>query len=462
MANSFTKTGDYYVSAIDGNDSNAGTADAPFKTISAAVAAVVAAGDTTQKKIIVGTGEYKESVTQSDTNYLVNIIGDGNATLNGDGVATNYAFYNLDAGRVENMTIRNFDSISSTNNASYHLRILYNCTIINVDKYNGYQSNTTMYFQHCTFIDFGGGATSYPYAKPEDSFFYNSPSSRGSGNYYHQKAVRCIYYNDTTTGAYSAGAHRRGAGFDQCFFQPGATWYDYDSGLGTQPVQFFTERTEELGAGSGLYNTLGWRSTVFTMSLNDNLSGSDNSSGEIATFTTNNSQYFDSEMLPYNKYIAEKGPATAFGYDADSTNILHTDGGATWGNITQSSAGFEITGSSAVSGTIESAVVDLGSSLPINKIGFNWRSTSLNSLAVSTHPSGAMNHTPVRYQYELRYGNSTPTGDYKIFELGTQPRVDANGTGSGQPGFDTGSSTGISARYLQFKITLRTDFSGSA
>ncbi len=56
MANSFTKTGDYYVSGIDGNDSNAGTADTPFKTISAAIAAVVAAGDTTLKKIIVGTG----------------------------------------------------------------------------------------------------------------------------------------------------------------------------------------------------------------------------------------------------------------------------------------------------------------------------------------------------------------------------------------------------------------------
>ena len=54
-----------------------------------------------------------------------------------------------------------------------------------------------------------------------------------------------------------------------------------------------------------------------------------------------------------------------------------------------------------------------------------------------------------------------PTGDYKIFELGTQPKIDANGTGSGQPGFDTGSLSSFNARYLQFKITLRTDFSGS-
>ena len=40
MANSFTQAGDYFVSALDGNDSNAGTADAPFKTITAAVSAL--------------------------------------------------------------------------------------------------------------------------------------------------------------------------------------------------------------------------------------------------------------------------------------------------------------------------------------------------------------------------------------------------------------------------------------
>jgi len=461
MANSFTKTGDYYVSGIDGNDSNAGTADTPFKTISAAVAAVVAAGDTTLKKIIVGTGEYKESVTQSNTSYRINIIGDGNAILNGDGVATNYAFYNLDGGRVENMTIRNFHSVSRSNNASYHVDYVYNCTIINVNSYTGYSNSGTMYFRYCTFIDFPGGASGNAYIKPEDCFFFNSKSSTSTSNYYHQQAVRCIYYNNTTDGSYRAGHHRRGYGFDQCFFQPGATWYDYDSST-TQPVEYYTNRAKELGASSGFYSSQGWRSTVFTMSMNDTLSGSDNLSGEIATFTANNSQYFNSEMLPYNKYIAEKGPTTAFGYNTDSTNILHTDGGATWTNITCSGAGFEISGSNApLSGSIESAVVDLGSSLPINKIGFNWRSTSLNSLAVSTHPSGAMNHTPVRYQYEMRYGNSTPTGDYKIFELGTQPKIDANGTGSGQPGFDTGSLSGFNARYLQFKITLRTDFSGS-
>ena len=94
MANSFTQAGDYFVSALDGNDSNAGTADAPFKTITAAVSAVISAGDATMKKIIVGTGVYNESVISSSTSYRYHFIGDGNAILDGSDLATNYGFYN--------------------------------------------------------------------------------------------------------------------------------------------------------------------------------------------------------------------------------------------------------------------------------------------------------------------------------------------------------------------------------
>ena len=62
----------------------------------------------------------------------------------------------------------------------------------------------------------------------------------------------------------------------------------------------------------------------------------------------------------------------------------------------------------------------------------------------------------------MRYGNSTPTGDYNIFEFDTIPYVNSNGTGSGDQLFDTGSYTNVAGRYLQLKITLRNDMSGSA
>jgi len=460
MANSFTQAGDYFVSAIDGNDSNTGTANAPFKTISAAVAAVVAAGDTTSKKIIVGTGVYNESVISSSTSYRYHFIGDGNAILDGSDLTTNYGFYNCHSAIIQNFTFRNYTYVSGANGNVGKPGFIKNCTILGLGGAHGYSSTSyRSTYENCTFIDYGGGGSGYYYTFTE-CMFYNSISIASTQRYYCSTR-KCIWYS-TTNGTYPAGIMRRGSGFDQSFFSPGATWYDQDSGFGTQPVSFFSERYQRLGSSAGFYSsTTPHRQTSFTMSMNDNLSGSNNLSGDLATFTADNAPYFNSDMLPYQKYQANMGPATSFGYNADPTNILHTDGGATWTNITESGAGFYISGSGdPQSGSITTTVLDLGTSLPIKRIGFNWRSTDPNTMALATHPSGALNHTPVKYQYELKYGNSTPIStDYKLFELGTQPKVDANGTGSGQPGFDSGSLSPITARYLQFRLTLRNNIS---
>ena len=462
MANSFTQAGDYFVSAIDGNDSNAGTADAPFKTITAAVSAVISAGDTTMKTIIVGTGVYNENVISSSTSYRFQFIGDGNAILDGTDLANNYAFYNCALAYIDNFTFRNYSYVSSANGQIGKPAYIRRCTILGLSGAHSYNStNYTSIYENCTFVDYGGGGSGYRYTFIE-CMFYNSRAIASTSRYYCSTR-KCIWYN-TTNGTYNASTMRRGSGFDQSFFSPGATWNDYDSGLGTQPVEYFTKRYKELGSSAGFYSgTTQYRSTSFTMSMNNNLSGSNNLSGDLATFTADNAPYFNSDMLPYQRYQANMGPATSFGYNADSTNILHTDGGATWTHITESGAGFYISGSGdPQSGSIVTAVVDLGTSLPIRRIGFNWRSTDPNTMALSTHPSGSMNHTPVRYQYELKYGNSTPIStDYKLFELGTQPKVDASGTGSGQPGFDSGSLSPITARYLQFRLTLRNNISGS-
>lgn len=463
MANSFTQTGNYFVSAIDGNDSNAGTADAPFKTITAAVSAVISAGDTTMKKIIVGTGVYNESIISSSTSYRFWFIGDGNAILDGSDLATNYGFYNCYAAIIQNFTFRNYSNVSSGNTNASKPAFIRNCTILGLSGAHGYSSASyRSTYENCTFIDYGGGGAGYYYTFTE-CMFYNSIAISSTLRYYCSTR-RCIWYN-TTNGTYSASSMRRGSGFDLSYFSPGATWLDTDSGYGTQPVSFFTEKWKESGSSAGFYSgATQHRQISFTMSMNDNLSGSNNLSSDLATFTADNAPYFNSDMLPYQKYQANMGPATSFGYNADSTNILHTDGGATWTNITESGAGFYISGSGdPQSGSITTTVLDLGTSLPIRRIGFNWRSTDPNTMALATHPSGALNHTPVKYQYELKYGNSTPIStDYKLFELGTQPKVDSNGTGSGQPGFDSGSLSPINARYLQFRLTLRNNISGSS
>ena len=156
-------------------------------------------------------------------------------------------------------------------------------------------------------------------------------------------------------------------------------------------------------------------------------------------------------------------PSIGFGYESSSANPLHPMGGAIWQGITTSSlGGFQIDGSEH-SGSITSAVIDQGSPKVINSIGIGFTTLAPNAAAPSTHPSGSLNHNPTRYQYELRYGNSSDLSSetYKIFEWGQTPKVHGGLTGSGDQNFPSGSGTQVSARYLQLRITLRSDMSGS-
>ena len=61
MANHFNKSGDFYVSALDGDDTTGtGTAESPVQTIAKAVLLAEAAG-TDFQQIIVGSGIYNDS-----------------------------------------------------------------------------------------------------------------------------------------------------------------------------------------------------------------------------------------------------------------------------------------------------------------------------------------------------------------------------------------------------------------
>ena len=63
----------------------------------------------------------------------------------------------------------------------------------------------------------------------------------------------------------------------------------------------------------------------------------------------------------------------------------------------------------------------------------------------------------------MRYGNEADLSalDYQIYTLDEQPFISSNGSGSGDMGFLTSSYDSISAQYLQFRFTLRTNLTGS-
>ena len=116
------------------------------------------------------------------------------------------------------------------------------------------------------------------------------------------------------------------------------------------------------------------------------------------------------------------------------------------------------------SGSITSAVVDLGAFQRINSINSSWTSTVANAGALAVHTASAANQFPTRYTFEMRYNSSSamPT-DYKIFEFDEPLEIDMNGKGNGDPDFASGSidQNGVNASHLQFRITLRTNLSGS-
>ena len=91
----------------------------------------------------------------------------------------------------------------------------------------------------------------------------------------------------------------------------------------------------------------------------------------------------------------------------------------------------------------------------VKNISYNWATSVPNACAITVYTASVLNENPVRYTYEMRYGESTPSGDYKIFSFNSTPFVDNNGSGSGDIGFNTGSYDRFSARYLQMKFTLR-------
>jgi hypothetical protein len=64
----------------------------------------------------------------------------------------------------------------------------------------------------------------------------------------------------------------------------------------------------------------------------------------------------------------------------------------------------------------------------------------------------------------MRYGNDVDisSNTYKIFEIGSDTNIDINGTGSGDQTYITGSTLYPTARYIQLKLTLRTNLTGSA
>ena len=151
MATHWKETGDYYVDAISGDDTNSGTTTSPFKTINAAVTAA-SQGD----KIVVGTGVYNEELNFGSTYYY--LCADGTAILDASGLSNGSVVYDC-----RNSTFTGFHFINGAVHGlvtNYHRSQFYDCTFTNMssllqyDKYSSYNWNSYLLeFHNCRFQD---------------------------------------------------------------------------------------------------------------------------------------------------------------------------------------------------------------------------------------------------------------------------------------------------------------------
>lgn len=468
MANHFNKSGDFYVSALDGDDtSGTGTADNPVQTIAKAVLLAEAAG-TNYQQIIVGSGIYNERITfTSPTVTFSTIEADGVVIVDGTGLSPTSIYQGLaNPWTWIGISFVNFGAIM-THATNYGCNFT-NCSFKNVSLLSDNQVNnastpesTRLNFTNCVFENLVQSIVIYyirGIAFTDCTFRNCDPTgNKGTSNSatYAPFYRRCVFSADSGSIITTAGFGRTPF-FENCIFQENLRISISQGGFTN------TDITEDLINNNPLYFA---GSIIASMSFNDNITGSGtyNQLNNTMPINATTSDLYIRGPIGALNGAGGLAPRTAYGFDNESANPLHTTGGATWDNITTSSlGGFQISSSAVPSGSITTAVIDQGSIKIVKSIDTAFTTTANNAAAPSTYPSGSNNHNPVRYQYEMRYGNTTPlTGNYSIFEWGQTPFVNSNGTGSGDQLFDTGSYTNISARYLQLRITLRSDISGS-
>jgi len=140
MANNFRKTGDYYVSK-EGSDANSGlTPDLPKLTLQAVFNLVT----TSNKKVIIGSGNWSETVSRTFPATGVEIYGDGVVVFDGN-LTNSFLLSNtnltlLVQGIAFKNTVLTFSGTNTFKNCSF-----VNCTIIHA-------SNTTAQ-NYCNFIN---------------------------------------------------------------------------------------------------------------------------------------------------------------------------------------------------------------------------------------------------------------------------------------------------------------------
>ena len=472
----WTLSGDYYVDAVAGDDGNAGTSTAPFKTIPAAIAAAEAEASG-YYDIIVGAGTYTDRLVSGNSSRYMCLKADGevifDASSTGDSAFYNGKFWVVEGFKIIDVEQALQKSTSDANRVNFHKCYIKNCA----DWYIDLTMNELSFYNDtgCIFENVGSTNLSTSHYARYFNFYncmfinswmpgYRDTGGQFSSNTYQPSANECVFVNTENNGItnyYSGPASVAYGNVRNSVFNKFAVYRDKNAikRSGSALAEFFDT------GNNGNYWEAGAK--VVSMSFNTDISGSNMMSDAIYTLSgvASNKDYFQNSRMGNTRFAGTNNMATAYGYQDIASNPFHTAGGATWTNITASDVGgLQISASTVPTGTIESAVIDQGSVKVIRQIKTSFTSTELGATGISVHTASVDNKFPTRQTFEMRYGNTSDLSStpYQIFDTSLPTYIDSNGSGSGDITFNSGSNFNFpSARYLQLKFTLRTNMTGS-
>lgn len=496
MPNNFKLTGNYYVSKA-GNDANAGTsADAPKRTVQAALNAMTVSGQT----LIVGAGVYNETLSKTTNNFSITIKGDGYVVFDGIRLfpSSITLLNSLGTAIVDGIEIRNYDSITGPANSTSV--VLQNCVIKNSWFYASGALNlhTRNKWINCN-ISFGGAAT--------NSFEYN------------------IFIN-TKIGISGGGSYTLTSGYlRNCYMDP--TSYVQMSSAITAANFNFNNIRGGIGFNAASSVTSGVITDIIGNYVDLSLAGNGGTGTQLDPYrrsdTLSRLFYLSGSRVAYPTYNPSSSAVDPkfnsiedqdFTLQADSWHIRRaSDGISNIGDtnyaLRRQSNSDSFSGSSAtvdpslifqynnyiisgsqVTGSITSApiaVSPLSSSKVIQKVTYNGllafnkdtgsasgSNQNVPDFDTFTSASGNAGANPDRLVYYMRHttGSSIPVSDagwdngglwtagqYNVFEWNTKPSIDNLGVGNGSGSFNAAASpTYIQATYVQMQVKLRNDY----
>ena len=277
MSNHFNFGGDYFVSALGGNDSNAGSADAPFKTIGAAVTAAQAAGD--YKTIVIGTGVYNETIAFGSNYGYHTFQGDGEVYLEGSGLTNAMSGYQAQT-KYRNINFVNWSAIMLSNEQQEPQ--YFQCNFKNIATFNNYRQRYPQPYSNkmdqCTLEDCGNWTSELETGIYNNCIIKNSNTAGNkngaitdiNANAYSQKFDGCIL--DNPGYLVWSGNLLQGTSFTNCIFTAATRVAFY-----TAELSNYTHNGQDYMGNGSIYGTLSYGPSEFDpIGIIDNATGTFN------------------------------------------------------------------------------------------------------------------------------------------------------------------------------------------